>query len=151
MTTAVADTKVSDADRQLAQRGEDEVAAVIAEKWRCRPRETPMYHYYDLDLDRGNELVAIVEIKTRRCESTTYEEVWLTLEKWYRLIDISRSLGVAAILVYNFADEARYIEVGKIDARRHEVTGRTDRPEMRHDISTKILIPVAQMETLCKW
>jgi hypothetical protein len=89
-------------------------------------------------------------VKTRRFESSKYADTYLPLEKWYRLLDISRSLEVVGIFVANFTDEIRWIEVGQIDARRHEVCGRTDRPDMPHDWSTKILVPVADMARLGK-
>lgn len=144
MTTAL------DQDLKDGIRGEAVVAEVLADAWRCEVRETPLRAFYDLELDRNGRTVAIVEVKTRRFEAERYAETYLPLEKWYRLVDISRALEVAGIFVANFTDEIRFIDVLKIDARRHEVCGRTDRPYMRHDISTKILVPVAEMGRLKK-
>ena len=127
---------------------EKEVAAIIARAWKCEVRETPLRAFYDFDLDRNGRTEAIVEVKTRRFESSKYADTFLPFEKWYRLIDISRALDVRGFFVANFTDEIRWIEVGDIDSSRHRVCGRTDRPNMPHDISTKILVPVKQMKTL---
>jgi hypothetical protein len=141
---------VLERDRADGQAGEAEVADILAAAWKCQVRPTPLRSYYDFEFDRNGRTVGICEVKTRRFESFKYADTYLPLEKWYRLLDISRSLEVVGIFVANFTDEIRWIEVGQIDARRHEVCGRTDRPDMPHDWSTKILVPVADMARLAK-
>lgn len=135
-------------DRGYGARGQDEVAEIVSREWRCEVRRTALFSYFDFEFIREGRVVAIGEVKSRRCTSDTYDEVYLTLDKWYRLLDISRSLDVKGFLLYNFEDSIRYIEVGRVDARNARVCGRSDRPEMVNDRSPKILVPVADMGVL---
>lgn len=143
-------TSLLDRDRQAGAAGEDRVSEILAERWKCQVRPSPRFAHYDLELDRNGRMVAIVEVKTRRCRSDKYETTYITLDKWYRLFDLSRALEIPAFYVVNFTDEIRFIDATRIDPRNFETCGRTDRPYMRHDISTKILVPVVDMGTITK-
>lgn len=143
-------TELLERDRATGKAGEQAVAEILEAAWKCQARPSPHFAHYDYELDRGDRMAAIVEVKTRRCPHDKYAETYITLEKWYRLFDLSRALEVPAFYVVNFTDEIRYIEAAKIDPRRFETCGRHDRPYMRHDISTKILVPVADMGRLAK-
>jgi hypothetical protein len=143
-------TDLLERDRETGQVGEDEVAAILGRAWRCQVRPSPRFCPYDFELDRAGRMAAIVEVKTRRCSHDKYDETYITLEKWYRLFDLSRALDLPAFYVVNFTDEIRFIDATRIDPRKFETCGRTDRPYMRHDISTKILVPVTEMGRVAK-
>lgn len=144
------DTHLLEKDRAHGKAGEAEVAEILEVVWKCQVRPSPHFAHYDFELDRDNRMAAIAEVKTRRCRSDRYETTYITLEKWYRLFDISRALEIPAFYVVNFDNEIRYIEAVQIDPRNFETCGRTDRGYMRHDWSTKILVPVAEMGVIAK-
>lgn len=138
-------TDLLERDLRDGEAGEQEVASILSRVWKCQVRPSAHFSHYDFELDRDGRMIAIVEVKTRRCRHDQYRDTYLRLEKWYRLFDLSRALEIPAFYVVNFTDEIRFIEAKKVDPRRFETGGRTDRPYMPHDISTKILVPVAEM------
>lgn len=47
---------------------EAEVAAVIANKWKCEPQKMPYYYILDFQLKQNDKIMALVEVK---CRDTT--------------------------------------------------------------------------------
>ena len=65
----------------------------------------------------------LVELKTRRCNSTKYADVMMNKPK----IDIAKLTDQRVIFVFNFLDGAYYWEFDKSVELRHDMNGRKDR------------------------
>jgi hypothetical protein len=98
-------------------------------------RNMNKYAVFDFESDE-----CLVELKTRRCNSTKYADVMMNKAK----IDIAKLTDQRVIFVYNFLDGIYYWEFDKSVELRHDMNGRRDRgiyeEQIMYYIPTSLLI-----------
>ena len=102
-----------DTDRELA------LAHEIERHWRCHV--FPMSHVSPVDwvLYRDDDLLASVEVKTRRFESRRYSTFLINVHKLDALRDWQTAYGIPSILLVRFTDALlwspldEFVECGK--------------------------------------
>ena len=105
-------------------RREQEVIDKIKAVWKCDVKKLPIAYRLDYVLLQDNKPVAVMEIK---CRNAMYEEMHLSLHKCMAGKEMSKSVGLPFILVYEFKDKGIYwhkIEDGPLELA---IGGRTDR------------------------
>ena len=129
---------------------EDRAARVIESAWNCKLNRFPHYNGVDWYAERGGQMVAVLELKTRTHASTKHDTVWLNIRKWVALGMARIGLGVPALFVVQFTDELRYIDLGKIDGHRHRMAGCRQVVKSYTDIEPVIEVEVSGMKLLTK-
>lgn len=124
---------------------EEQVARILGKAWKCEVGNFGLYDAIDWFFIRGGRTVAVAELKCRTHPSEKYRTVFLSLRKWLALTMVRVSTGLSAFFVVRFSDEIRYVEVGEIDARRLNISGRDPREGSSNDQEPIIEVPVSTM------
>jgi hypothetical protein len=130
-------------------RHESEAQAFIGSVWGCTFRSFGKLSPIDWSIHKNGRLVAVAEFKRRNRSKDSFDTVFLNLQKWMSLSFVSLGLEVPALFIVQFSDCMGYVDISKIDPKRHRVCGRTDRnresdfqPVIEIDTwKLKILIP----------
>lgn len=106
---------------------------------------TKLPHGHDADFlavdSRGNE--ALVEVKTRTCNSDTYATYHVSADKLKRLQKNAGTSGRDALLVVEWRDRIGYIGVNKyLDNCTFKTGGRWDRGD-KYDVETMADIEIS--------
>lgn len=99
--------------------------ALTACKWGCEFEQMPDLNSYDLKLFRKNQLMALLEIKTRDFPSKKYPTFIVSSSKWNTIKKAGIELGVPVFLVVAYHDVFVFIKVD-FDPDTH-MGGRYDR------------------------
>ena len=103
---------------------EAEVAEQIKAAWKCDVKKLPISYRIDYVILQDSKPVAVMEIK---CRSAMYEEMYLSLHKCMAGREMSKSVGLPFILVYEFKDKGIYWHKIGDEPLELAVGGRTDR------------------------
>lgn len=118
-------------DRDIAR----SLAGRLSLVWNLDPPfETPPLLEYDFALKkRGSTRVAgFLEIKSRRYFSTDFDDYLIGADKFSSLVQLSRTTGLPAFLLFSFKDCAKIIEIGSREVSQEvgfEIGGRKDRED----------------------
>ena len=129
-------------------RTEAEVAEVLAERWRARPYHYGKYAPLDWYFVRGEDVVAVAELKCRNIRWGDYPSIYLSYQKFLHLMFAYTYSQLAALYVIRSVDRLMYIPVEDIPAEPVQIRGRPPRPGAVHDqepmlqISTSLFRPV---------
>lgn len=123
---------------------EQEVAEQLKQKWDCEVRKLPIAYRLDYMILQEGKPVAVLEIK---CRNAMYEEMHLSLHKWMAGRELSKSVGVPFILVYEFKNKGIYWH--KVDDTAPELAlgGRTDRGDWQ-DIEPMAVFRLSKFKVL---
>ena len=116
-------------DREIAR----SLAGRLSLAWNLDPPfETPPLVEYDFALKRrGSPRIAgFLEIKSRRYSSTDFEDYLIAANKFSSLVQLSRTTGLPAFVLFAFSDCAKIVEIGSREVSegvRFEIGGRKDR------------------------
>jgi hypothetical protein len=139
------------ADRAVFETASDrrrqaEIAALLAERWRCHLVDLGLLSTVDYRAERDGVTVAFIEIKSRlNRDARTFSDVFLNVEKRTALVAAASRAGCAAIFVWAFRDQIRWIDVREC-AFPIEQRGRADRDGM--DVREAYRIPVHRTQLL---
>jgi len=128
------------------------VADKIAAEWKCEWEQMGPYSPFDVYLRRGKDMLAIVEIRTRRDrECYSFPTVLLDMDKWFSLMQAEIGLGLRSLYVIAFTDGIWYVRIGRLPVREFVMSwrGRKDRPEAANDLSPVIEVPTSYFRRIC--
>ena len=103
---------------------ETKVIEQVKAKWNCEVRKLPIAYRLDYILLRDKKPVAVMEIK---CRNAIYEEMYLSLHKCMAGRELSKTMRVPFLLVYEFAGKGIYWHSIGDEPLELAVGGRTDR------------------------
>jgi hypothetical protein len=127
---------------------ENEVARFMAERWSCEVHRTGYMDTWDFFGTQNGRTRFIAELKTRAVPYGTYPTVFLSAHKWLQLNYAAASMNITALFVVRFDDAILYANLAEVDARDHELAGRTDRPDQINDRELIIHVPLDSMKFL---
>src|SRR5262249_17831945 len=114
----------TDQDRENAR----EVAAILADRWRCELCELGACAPVDWFACRERRMLAVLELKCRANRtSDSFPTTMLSLRKWMALTFASLALGCSPLFVVRFTDDIFFIDIRLLDTTNNCVTGRRDR------------------------
>lgn len=148
--TCSTETVIIRTTREDTQR-EQAVAGVLRNAWNCDVVRTGYKDELDFWLVRDGKTEAVAELKNRKVESATYEDVFLSRHKWDALFRATFAHRIEGLFIVNFTDELRYIRLADIDATRLRMGGRWDRTDAPNDWEMMVMVPVAEMKVICRW
>jgi hypothetical protein len=128
------------------QRNETEVISLVCRIWRCLARKAPKFYQNDYFLVRGDDVVAVVEIKCRENAHDKYSTYMLSAHKWMHGVAWEGSLKVPFLLVVQFTDGLYYCRP-KECKRLVRIGGRVDRND-RADIEPVVHIPMDEFKPM---
>lgn len=129
---------------------EDLAQRSIEAAWGCTLHKYAGLDTVDFWAEAFDRTSALIEVKARSVNSTTYPTVFLNLRKWSKLLDMAVCTGVPAYFFIVYKDCIKYINVELVDARAHGIGGTRHRVKSENDIEPVIHIPIKEMETLEK-
>jgi len=112
--------KYMEADLTLGLSAEDSLLETIRRHFGDDLEKTGMYDRFDYESD-----TTLVELKTRRCLSTTYPDTMIPYSKVFHLRTIAKDKR--AIFVFNFQDGVFYHEFNRENNYKVKQGGRCDR------------------------
>ena len=128
---------------------EDRLCRLIEDAWGVRTVRTGYLDGFDLIGVREGKTVFVGEIKNRNVPHTAYPTIFLAAHKWLKLVWAAQGLDAKAIFFASFSDgRVLWADLAKVDARRNEIAGRTDRPDAPNDQELVIHVPTADMRPL---
>jgi hypothetical protein len=126
------------------------VAELIEKAWGCKTYRFPDLFHLDFYAEKNRKMVAVIEIKCRAMPSdgSKYRDVYLSLQKWLHLTEVSSAFLCSGIFVVKFEDDVvKYIRVDEVDPRYHIMSGTVRQREI--DSPSKwepmILVPIKDM------
>lgn len=129
-----------EADLSLGLDAEDSLLETIRRHFGSDLEKTGHYARFDYESD-----TALVELKTRRCLSTTYPDTMIPYSKVKYLREVARHKR--AIFVFNFRDGVFYHEFNRANNYKVKEGGRCDRgrPEFQQYcfIPKEELLPIS--------
>ena len=105
---------------------ESAVAKELCKQWKCDGKKYSTAHHLDYKLTRGNQLMALCEIKCRNVHSYDYDTYMISYNKIKNARTISREQRVPAFIVVHYEDDIQYFDVEELPNLLSE-GGRTDR------------------------
>ena len=133
-------------DDRKAQR---EIADALEKAWGCKVADFGG-HASEIDYyaHRGGNVLAVIEIKSRKHESDKYPTLYLSMRKWLALLMASIGMGAHPFFVAGYSDNViRYINAYDADARNIKILGRTDRGAA-NDQEPIIEVPIKHMRRI---
>jgi len=106
---------------------EREFAAVIQEAWNCTLVKLPIQYSLDYGCYRDKEFLGFVELKNRSVNKSTYPTYMISLSKFLKAKELSRSTGKGTSLCVSWKDEKGYVRLDTIAGYDINQGGRTDR------------------------
>ncbi len=101
------------------------IVGELCNQWKCTPQKLPISYHLDYALLRGEEIVALVEIKNRNIPSDQYETSIVPVTKRVAGKKLSQEIGVPALLVLRFQDDIKFVN---FDVQpTYAIGGREDR------------------------
>jgi hypothetical protein len=112
------------------------------------PRITPELAPWDYSIHRGEQMVAIVEVKCRLCASRTYPTYMIGTRKMETLQSDAVRLGVPGLLLVGWSDVIGVVSAAEALARGFRSHGgRSDRDDPL-DTETVLHVPVEMFQLL---
>lgn len=131
---------------------EDSTARLVAAAFGCELRRYAPLCPIDFYAVRDGALVGHLELKVRKCASSTYATVFLSVRKWLALTLAQTGLGVPSLFVVRFREDdvTRWIRVSDVDPTQVWIAGdrRSQVPHPTRDIEPLITVPVDAMTAL---
>ena len=127
-----------------------EIAGVIETTMKCRMFKMPMRYGLDFMAMREGKAVAFIEVKDRKCMSTTYDTYMIGLHKLMTAQGLSRVSGLPCMLVVRWQDRLGMVKLpeGAIPEWWHISNGGTTKSNDARDIEPVVHIPVARFRVL---
>jgi len=129
-------------------KNEDEVFALIEEKWGCKTHRFPQFHQIDGYTVRDDRMESLVEVKARSHASTKFDTCFLNARKFMALWMASVGFNVPAYYVVKFTDTILYIEIGEVDGSQQKIAGCKRIVKAQSDIEPCVLVPISSMKKL---
>lgn len=110
--------------------------------------ETSKYHAIDWYVygSKTKTLNALVEIKSRTCKSTRYEDAFFNLRKYNALMSESKKFNVPSFFMLRYTDCVKMVYVPWVDATRvQQKAGCSRYVKSEYDVEPCILLPVESM------
>ena len=126
---------------------EQSFADMIQTVWDCELTKMPVQYGIDYCCYRGDTLIGFVELKNRTCRKEQYPTYIISLSKYLKAKEFSRSLRKPTNLCVRWSDQSGYIRLDTISDFCISQGGRTDRndwqdvePVLHIDINSFIRI-----------
>lgn len=137
-------------DDPEARKSEDEVAAILSERWNCNFVRYGILCQVDWYVVQFGRVIGFAELKTRYHAVNTYSTVFLAVRKWIAL-KFAAMTGVPSIFVVRFktntSDEIRWESVNAVDPSKMILSGHAN-PRVPADEEPLIEVPVPPMKTI---
>jgi hypothetical protein len=130
------------------RRNEEEIAALVAEAWKCRVAYFGALSPIDWYAERFGRMVGLLELKGRTHASHHFATVFLNVRKWLALTIGSMGMNCPAVFVVRFTDQVRWIPLTSIDAAKHRIAGCAHIVKNQNDIEPVIEVPIRNMRRL---
>lgn len=118
------------------------VADLLAALWCCEAGPCPKHYRVDYAMRRGQDVIALVEVKCRTYQRPTY---WVSLHKWTELLALAETTGIPAFLAVHFAGHGLYVLPAVRRSWRVIYAGRTDRGDAQ-DVEPMVEIPIGAFD-----
>lgn len=125
---------------------EGTVAEQVERRWGGKVHRFPKFTPIDFWIEKGERVVAVAELKTRKVTTTAYDTIWLSVAKWLALSLTTTALQVKGLFVVKFVDDTRYIPIEEIDTTRVGIGRNKERDKDTEE--PVILVPVKSMRGL---
>ena len=125
---------------------EADIAATLADAWRCQLIPMPPKTPFDYAAARGGKVQALVEIKTRTNHANKYPTYMISAEKINECLTRSINWRVPFYLVVSFQDQIMFWS-GKSMGFSLEIGGRQDRGDSQ-DIELVYQIPMTEFKKI---
>lgn len=109
------------------RRGEAEIARIVSAAWQLRVIPWAPVCPVDWVLVRGDDVLAVAELKTRHVERDRYQTLLLSAAKVAALDEYRRAFGVPGLLFVAFDDGVWWGDLADLTIREIRDGGRTDR------------------------
>jgi hypothetical protein len=123
----------------------------LQQAWDCNIVRTGYLDEWDGFAVKNGRSVAVLELKNRNVSRTAYPTLYVSAHKWWRLLNLGREMNVAPLFIANYTDALAYIDLRHVDARAHQILGRTDRKNAPSDLEPMILVPVEDLKVIHEW
>ena len=130
------------------EQNEATIASTIEESWGCKLHSFGRLSPIDWWAERDGRVVGVAELKSRSHSVGKYPTVFLNVRKWLALILAGNGMGVPALFIVKWPDDARWIHVGTIDASMLRVGGCARTVKSRSDVEPVIDVPIDAMISL---
>lgn len=130
------------------ERAEQEIAALVANRWGCAVRSFGKLSPIDWYAERAGRVVGLLELKNRSHESTRFPTVFLNVRKYLALLLGALGMGVPGVFIVRFTDRVLWMRLADIDAGAVRMGGCLRLVKSRNDIEPVIHVPVAEMHAL---
>lgn len=125
---------------------EQEVGAKIEAAWGCKLHWFARMSPIDCWAERNDEMLAIVEIKTRTHSSTKHDTVFLSHRKRTNLAAASAAFNCPGLWVVQFTDGLFSIDVARVTGPT-QMVGHNN-PRARNDREPCFLVPISSLRPI---
>lgn len=114
-------------ETQESLKDEQSFGDLIQTVWKCELIKMPIQYGIDYCCYRNSTLVGFVELKNRTCTKDKYPTYIISLSKYLKAKEFSRSLGKPTNLCVRWTDQSGYVRLDTIDDPSISQGGRYDR------------------------
>ena len=125
---------------------EQAIVLAVCAAWRCEAQAAPRFYQHDYFLTRGEDMVAVVEVKARTNPHDQYRTYMLSAHKYLHGVAWEGSLQVPFLLVVGFTDGVWFCRPRKCRTFVR-FGGRRDRGDAQ-DMEAVVHVPMEEFKRL---
>tara|TARA_A100000172_G_scaffold69562_1_gene49661 strand:+ start:942 stop:1388 length:447 start_codon:yes stop_codon:yes gene_type:complete len=127
-------------EKQMDRDNEAELALIVTQKWKCQMSKMKDKSAFDYAAIRSNEVMAFIEMKTRKTEMNKYPSYLISFTKVWKAKQLYQALHLPVFLLVKWADKIAFTALHNCKPKV-QIGGRKDRQDPS-DIEPVAMIPL---------